>query len=370
MTALGQLFVAPSRASRLEYETLFGVVQALVQEQTPPRLLQRSVTQGLAALAVEFASTCRHTDNYAECSGELPMDASRRVSTLRAALAVLIPWFTGGERSWAERVRIEDVPDKSMQEGLLFVQSGRLAEAEAAFSRLLESQPSYASAWSNRGQARMDQGKYKAAVSDFSTAIELAPEAPLPYANRGGALFHVYDEQRDPQLLTNARIDCLNAVRLDPNVDLAYYNLGEIWKRDALRSDAYNFQTTKWLQAADAYREASEVAPNMQLFSLKRSLALFEGGAVSEAQQVLSSLVRKYPAYAEGNNALAAILASCNQPYEAQRVLARVSRYEKEEEEDAVSAPMRYADSHEWPPRIAQAFKELCARQGVGVVPL
>jgi len=173
-------------------------------------------------------------------------------------------------------VRIEDVSDKALQDALYFVQNGKLPEAEAAFSAYIELKPETASAWSNRGQTRADQGRFSEAAADFGRAISLAPFAPVPYVNRATALCRLYEQQGgiNLQLLTDARIDCLEAVKVDPTEETAYAALGEIWRLDALRSDDRNFVVLKWRQSADAYREASEAAPLVVFFPLRRHGAL------------------------------------------------------------------------------------------------
>lgn len=47
--------------------------------------------------------------------------------------------------------------------------------------------PQNPAVWSNRGNARVSQNKLEGAIADYNKSIELAPDAPDPYLNRGGA---------------------------------------------------------------------------------------------------------------------------------------------------------------------------------------
>lgn len=282
------------------------------------------------------------------------------LSALAAPLLLVSSWRLSPAA--ADLVPIGEVPDPKMQEALLLVQDGRLSEAEAAFSAIVRSDPSYASAWSNRGQARVDLGRYEEAASDFSRAVELAPQAPVPRINRANALLRLYDTRRDPALLTSARIDCLAAVRIDPTEESGYYNLGEVWKRDAERSDAATFRNVKWRQAADAYREAVVAAPGIAAYPLKEAFALFEAGEDKEARRLLAGLARKYPAYVEAGNALAAVALTAGDASAAQRNVARCAKFFEEAERAALKEPGEYATKLEWTPRLARAFQDVGQR--------
>lgn len=61
------------------------------------------------------------------------------------------------------------------------------AEAEKAWTKVLELDSGNAAAYSNRGNTRTSMGKCVEAVSDFNKAIELAPKEPDPNLGRGVA---------------------------------------------------------------------------------------------------------------------------------------------------------------------------------------
>ena len=49
---------------------------------------------------------------------------------------------------------------------------------------VLKSEPDSASVWSNIGNVHLSQGHPTEALDNFTHAISLAPEAPVPYLNR------------------------------------------------------------------------------------------------------------------------------------------------------------------------------------------
>ena len=52
---------------------------------------------------------------------------------------------------------------------------------------MIEINPKYSEAYSNRGNAKKSLGQYQAAIEDFSKAIEINPKNSSFYNNRGNA---------------------------------------------------------------------------------------------------------------------------------------------------------------------------------------
>lgn len=100
-----------------------------------------------------------------------------------------LPFLFGGvgegqASSVSRRVRLKDVENPKLQEALRAAVVGDLENAENLFSELLVEDPNSASVWSNRGSVRVSLQKFELAAEDFSKAIALAPEAPVPFLNR------------------------------------------------------------------------------------------------------------------------------------------------------------------------------------------
>ena len=86
--------------------------------------------------------------------------------------------------SVSRTVRLKDVENPKLQEALRAAVVGDLENAENLFTELLKEDPNSASVWSNRGSVRVSMQKYEQAAEDFTQAIALAPEAPMPFLNR------------------------------------------------------------------------------------------------------------------------------------------------------------------------------------------
>ena len=66
----------------------------------------------------------------------------------------------------------------------------------------------------------MDMGRFEEAISDYTTALQLAPDSPTVHFNRGAR----YHAQGD---LLNALADFGTAIFLDSSSAAAWYSLGE-----------------------------------------------------------------------------------------------------------------------------------------------
>ncbi|MGD2072199.1 MAG: tetratricopeptide repeat protein, partial [Candidatus Thorarchaeota archaeon] len=79
--------------------------------------------------------------------------------------------------------------------------------------------PQYALAWSNKGLALDNLGKYEEAISCYDEAIKIDPQYALAWSNKGLALDNLgkYEEA----------ISCYDeAIKIDPQYAQAYFNLG------------------------------------------------------------------------------------------------------------------------------------------------
>jgi tetratricopeptide (TPR) repeat protein len=71
-----------------------------------------------------------------------------------------------------------DAANTLFQQGIAAYEAGRLTDADARFSRALETQPSWADAYFDRALTRVAQGNRDAAASDFEVYMRLKPTAP------------------------------------------------------------------------------------------------------------------------------------------------------------------------------------------------
>lgn len=73
-----------------------------------------------------------------------------------------------------------DVPNIGVQAAT----RGEFKDAERIFQAMLQKDDSSASVWSNLGNVHMQLGRPELAVDEYTKAVQLAPEAPVPYLNR------------------------------------------------------------------------------------------------------------------------------------------------------------------------------------------
>lgn len=207
------------------------------------------------------------------------------------SLPLLAGFASNLEAEAASRsVRLKDVEYPKLQEALRAAVAGDLEKAETMFSELIEEDPKSASVWSNRGSVRVSLQKYEQAAEDFTKAIALAPDAPVPFLNR--AISYEAMGRFD-----DAIADCKTAIINDPEEYAAWFNLGNV----EVRVRDYD-------AALNAYSRASRLAPGIAGYRLKEALVLFELNRLEECRKLVQGLVRKYPNYAEAHAVLAAVL--------------------------------------------------------------
>lgn len=91
--------------------------------------------------------------------------------------------------------------------------------AIAAYSKVLDYDKSYTTAYISRGSAYLDIKKYNEAIDDYSEAIKQTPINAQAYAYRGRAYYELKDS-------INSLIDYDKAISLDREFAYAYYQRG------------------------------------------------------------------------------------------------------------------------------------------------
>lgn len=89
----------------------------------------------------------------------------------------------------------------------------------SANDRAILLKPDLAQAYSNRGVAKFDLGRYEAAIADYDEAIRLRPDLAEPYNNRGNAKYWLGRYEA-------AITDYDRAIHLRPNYAESYNNRG------------------------------------------------------------------------------------------------------------------------------------------------
>ena len=143
-----------------------------------------------------------------------------------------------------------------MQQALVFINQGRLQEAEAVYKRLIQQGAGNHLVFGNLGAICNMQGKHQEAVTFLKQALAINPRDPEVLFNLGVSLLDQGERQ--------AAIDSYQkAIALNPNSPKALFNLG-----NALKEQGH-------LEAAiDAYQKAIAIQPayTKALFNLANTL--------------------------------------------------------------------------------------------------
>lgn len=176
------------------------------------------------------------------------------------------------------------------QQAFTATELGDFPAAEGYWTQLIELLPDNPVGWSNRGNSRVSQNKLEDAIADFNQSIELAPEAADPYLNRGTA----YEGQGRWE---EAIADYQKVLEIDPNDAMGYNNLGNAKAGQG-----------KWKEAIANYQKAAEFAPNFAFARANYALALYQIGEKEAAMREMRNIIRKYPQFPDVRAALTAAL--------------------------------------------------------------
>jgi tetratricopeptide (TPR) repeat protein len=116
------------------------------------------------------------------------------------------------------------LPEVHYQRGNYYYREGALDRAIAAYSRAINLDEGYVSAYINRGSAYTAKGNYDRALADYNRAVELDPNDLAGRFNRG----NLYRKRRQYPL---ALQDYSAAIKIDPGDPDAYFNRGEVLRR-------------------------------------------------------------------------------------------------------------------------------------------
>ncbi|MBE9126939.1 MULTISPECIES: tetratricopeptide repeat protein [unclassified Coleofasciculus] len=221
------------------------------------------------------------------------------------------------------------------QQAFTATELGDFPAAESYWTQLIDLLPDNPVGWSNRGNSRVSQNKLKEAIADFNQSIELAPDAADPYLNRGTA----YEGQGRWE---DAIADYQKVLDINPNDAMGYNNLGNAKAGQG-----------KWKEAIANYQKAAELAPNFAFARANYALALYQVGDKEKAIREMRNIIRKYPQFPDVRAALTAALWVDDKRGEAESHWAA-----------AVGLDRRYKDIdwvenvRRWPPLMVAALEK------------
>eukprot|EP00670_Eutreptiella_braarudii_P001533 CAMPEP_0174298944 /NCGR_PEP_ID=MMETSP0809-20121228/55235_1 /TAXON_ID=73025 ORGANISM="Eutreptiella gymnastica-like, Strain CCMP1594" /NCGR_SAMPLE_ID=MMETSP0809 /ASSEMBLY_ACC=CAM_ASM_000658 /LENGTH=470 /DNA_ID=CAMNT_0015403757 /DNA_START=21 /DNA_END=1433 /DNA_ORIENTATION=+ len=191
-----------------------------------------------------------------------------------------------------------------------------------------------ARAWGNRGNARSRQGKLLPALTDYNTAIAIAPYAVDPVLNRGIVMeaLNRFDE---------ACQDYRAVLAVDPNDPAAWNNLGNA-----------TGGLGRWEEAKDYYGKAASLSPEFAFSVDNYAVTLFQTGDTKNSVRLLRNTLRKYPNFDDARAALAAMLWSLGLYEDAETNWNRV-------EDIRYKDRVWLTERRRWPPKVTEGLEGL-----------
>ena len=184
-------------------------------------------------------------------------------------------------------------------------QAGRLAEAEALYRRVLESDPGHADALHWLGVLHQQKGDSKTALKLIKKAVKLRPEAAEFVNNLG----NIHMSRDNP----NGAMGCYKkALSLDPALPNAHYNLGIIHQSRGHGDEAI-----------DCFRRVIEQAPDFAAAYFALGNALQDAGHPQEAITCYEKLISVSPGHVQGYHSLAAVLGTVGRSEESQNIIRK-----------------------------------------------
>jgi serine/threonine protein kinase len=201
-----------------------------------------------------------------------------------------------------------------LEVGNTYAKAERYKDAIAAYTRAIELDPNYATAYNNRGDTYEDLRQFQQALADYNRAIELKPNDATVYFNRG----NVYRKLRQFQ---KALADYSRSIELDPNDAISYFKRGTTYRelqeyQHALAdythsieldpNDAITYFTRgniyrrlqEYQQALADYTCAIELDPNNAYIYRCRSIAYYHLQQYLQAIADLTHAIELDPNYA------------------------------------------------------------------------
>jgi tetratricopeptide (TPR) repeat protein len=226
-----------------------------------------------------------------------------------------------------------DRGDELRTQAFTATNQGDFATAEKYWTELVELFPENPAIWSNRGNSRVSQLKLTEAVADFDRSIQLAPQLTDAYLNRGAAWEGLKEWDK-------AIADYQHILAVDPNDAMAYNNLGNAYAGRA-----------EWEKAKNYYFKATELEPGFAFARANYAIALYQVGDRPEAIRQMKNIVRKYRDFPDVRAALTAALWQDGQRGEAESnwiaVIGLDSRYKDLE---------WVKNNRRWPPVMVSAL--------------
>lgn len=226
------------------------------------RALDRAAESHLER-GVELEQAGRLDDAIAETERALQLDPKL---VMAHANLIILYGRTGNLKKAEEhyqaaiRLNPHQFPDAPYNYGLVLMKDGKLAEAEKAFRKALEINPSFADAHNNLGFLLERQGKLAEAIAEYKKAVEARPDFRQAHFNLGRVLVNQQQYQEGIRELQQT----LQPV--DESTPAYLYALGAAYGRAGNRQEAARYleQAREQASARGQTKLLSDIEKDLQ----------------------------------------------------------------------------------------------------------
>jgi Flp pilus assembly protein TadD/serine/threonine protein kinase len=178
--------------------------------------------------------------------------------------------------------------------GVALANQGKVDEAIREYRRTIELDPESAIAHNNLGSALRVKKQFDEAILEFRTAIKIDPKVATIHVNFGLSL---HARKQSDKAIHEFR----TAIELDPNYPWPHYFLGCVLREKG-----------QWGGAIAELRKALELDPKNTHAHRYLGEALHRQGRFAEAEAAYREAIRLNPDWASFHDALAWLLATCD----------------------------------------------------------
>jgi len=212
------------------------------------------------------------------------MSMSRSAKILLAGVAFALVIWAGLIGLAVYWFLLDRDQNRALQKAGEAIEKHDFETAIALFDKVLQLHlPAARAAWaySGRGRAETESGRYADAIRDFSEALRLYPRGKDAYWSRG----YAYQLNGD---LDKALSDYAEYLSYDENAGRVYFNRGLIY-----------LQRKEWAKAVDDFSESIRCEPQNSNAYFDRGSALAELGQLDGALASLDAAISMNPTFAE-----------------------------------------------------------------------
>ena len=176
------------------------------------------------------------------------------------------------------------------EKALLNSKNGFFKEALEDWNQFLELCPEEPLGWSNRGNVRFALGDFEGAIADQTKSIQILTTEVDSHLNRGIA-------EEALKLWDAAENDYSWILQHEPDNPYALYNLGNV-----------QVAQKNWIEAKALFGKVFLEDSGFILARSSHAVSTYQLGKFDDAESELRLIIRKYPMFADARAALSALL--------------------------------------------------------------